>query len=180
MKRVSMIAVGAFPLLVSLQCALFYMLPLLVPIITGAAVAAYGAALTAIALWRLVSRRSKAQVLVVGLIMATWLCWALVPTRDFAVHVRFWLKRHKYEQAVAETHGGEQPRCLATHECMSDGNTPPYLVFPFPGFLTGWVGIVHVPESSQAPSIERLKSVAAEADCDTSPIAPHYYVCGFY
>jgi hypothetical protein len=180
MKCVSVTVAGVFPLLVLLQCALFYVLPLFVPFITGTAIAVYGVVLTAIALWRLFSRKGKAQALVVGILMATWLCWAFVPTRDFSVHVRFWLERDKYEQAVAETYGGAQPRCLAKHECMSDGNTPPYLVFPFPGFLTGWVGIVHVPESSQAPSIERLKSVAAGAGCDPSPISPHYYVCGFY
>ena len=94
--------------------------------------------------------------------------------------VRFWLERHEYDQAVAETIGGRQPRCLGTHECMSDGNTPPYLVFPFPGFLSAWVGIVHVPEPRQAPNIERLKSVAAAAGCDPKPIAPQYYVCSFY
>lgn len=56
----------------------------------------------------------------------------------------------------------------------------PYVVFPFAGFLSGWIGVVHVPELNQAPDIERLKSVASDPSCDPDPIAPHYYVCVFY
>lgn len=75
---------------------------------------------------------------------------------------------------------GEQPTCVAVNSCLVVGNDDPYVVFPFPGFLSGWIGVVHVPELGQAPNSERLKSVASDPGCDPAPIAPHYYVCGFY
>ena len=179
-SRVLFIAVIAFPLLVLIQCGLFYVLPLFVLFLTGAAIAVFGIVLLALMLKRLFTTRSKEQALVVCVLITTWCCWYLIPTRDFAVQVRFWFQKDNYEHAVAETVGGRQPHCLEKHECMSDGNTPPYLVFPFPGLLTGWVGIVYVPETNQAPNIERLKSVGSDAGCGPSPISPHYYLCVFY
>jgi hypothetical protein len=181
MRRSSAAAiVGTFPVLVVLQSALFYSLPFLVPLLSGAALAVYGIALLIASGWQSIVRRNKRAVPALTVVIATGLCWAFIPTKEFAVHVRFWLEQEAYERAVAETAGGAQPRCLLARECMSDGYTPPYLVFPFPGILSGWVGIVHVPEPDQAPTLARLKAIAAEAGCEPGPIAPHYYVCGFY
>jgi len=181
MRRSSAAAiVGAFPVLVVLQSALFYFLPFLVPLLSGAALVAYGIALLITSGWQSIVRRNRRAVLALALVITTGLCWAFIPTKEFALHVRFWLEHQAYERAVAEAAGGAQPRCLLAGECMSDGYTPPYLVFPFPGMLSGWVGIVHVPEPNQAPTLARLKAIAAEAGCEPTPIAPQYYVCGFY
>ena len=174
------IALGAFPALVLLQCALFYVLPFLVPLITGAAVFIYGVVLSVAVLWRRRSKRIKAQELIIGLVAMTWLVWIFLPTKEFSVRVRFWLEKSRYDHVVAQVARGGQPGCLATHDCMFGGAMAPYVVFPFPGFLSGWIGVVHVPELNQAPDIERLKSVASDPSCDSSPIAAHYYVCVFY
>ena len=170
----------AFPALVIGQCSAFYVLPFLVPLITGAAVALYGVVLSALLLPQLWSKQEGVWKLVIGLVALTWLGWVFVPTKEFAVQVRFWLERPKYEQVVAQIARGEQPSCLRTNECLVVGNEAPYVVFPFPGFLSGWIGVVHVPELDQVPDSERLKSVASDPGCDLNAIAPHYYVCGFY
>lgn len=125
-------------------------------------------------------RPQSVRTFLVGLVAVTWLCWLFVPTTEFAVHVRFWLERSNYEKVVEQIARGEQPACLRTSECMVVGNGSPYVVFPFPGFLSAWIGVVHVPELGQAPDNEWLRSIASDPGCELTPIAPHYYVCGFY
>ena len=121
---------------------------------------------------------APAPALAIALITATWLFWVLVPTKEAAIAVRFWVDDANYEQAVAEISRGAKPSCLAAHDCLFDGRQ---LVFPYPGLLSGWIGIVHVPEPDSGPDLERLKkNVAAGADCDSKPISGHYFVCGFY
>jgi hypothetical protein len=160
---------------------MFYVLPFLVPLITGTAVAVYGVVLSTIVLWRFRSSQQRSRRPLIALVAATWLGWVFVPTKDFAIDVRFWLERSKYDQVVAQIGRGEQPGCLTTHDCMVvNGDALPYVVFPFPGFLSGWIGVVHVPELDRDPDLVRLKSVASDPVCDRNPIASHYYICGFY
>jgi len=176
----SFVVAAVFPLLLVLHSAAFYLLPFLAPVATASVVALVGAGAAVLAAWRLATFRNRRSLIVVVLVSATWLAWVLCPTRELGVLVRFAVERHNYEAAVAQAHGGAQPACVATHACGSDGHTPPYLVFPFPGFLNAWLGLVHVPEQNQAPLPERLKAFAWASDCDPKPIAPHYYVCSFY
>ena len=63
MKRISTVAIGAFPLLVLAQSALFYVLPFLVPLLTGAAVALYGAVLSVFALCTSLPREATSKLL---------------------------------------------------------------------------------------------------------------------
>jgi hypothetical protein len=176
----SSIIVSAFPLLVVLHSATFYLLPFLAPLATALGVALVGLAATGAAASRLAARRNRTAMLLIALVVATWVVWVFCPTRELGVAARFVLEKHKYEEAIAQTRGGAQPACLGTHTCASDGHTPPYLVFPFPGFLNSWVGIVHVPEQDQFPLSERMASFAAASACDPKPLAPQYYVCNFY
>jgi hypothetical protein len=176
----SSVVVAAFPLSLLFHSAAFYLLPFLVPLATGLVVGLLGAVAAVLALWRLAKSRNSSAVVVCAVVLTTWLTWLLCPTKELGVLTRFAFERHNYEKAVAQTAGGASPACAAVRECESDGHTPPYLVFPFPGFLSAWIGIVHVPEENQAPLSERLKAFGSEPGCDPKPIAPHYYVCGFY
>ena len=175
-----LIVATTFPVLLLLHSAAFFLLPFLVPVATAILVGAVGVLVTVWSLWRLISLRSRQVLVPITVICATWLAWGLLPMRELGVIARFAVHKHSYDVAVAQTSGGAQPACLASRECASDGNTPPYLVFPFPGFLTGWIGVVHVPEENQAPSLERLKAFASDAGCDPDPVASRYYVCSFY
>lgn len=174
------VVIAAFPISLLIHSAAFYLLPFLVPLVTALVVGLLGAAATVVALWRLEKSRNGSAVVVFAIVFTTWLTWLFCPTSELGVITRFAFERHKYESAVAQTAGGAPPACAVSHECEFDGNTPPYLVFPFPGLLSAWIGIVHVPEENQAPLLERLKAFGSEPDCDPKPIAPHYYVCGFY
>ena len=170
----------AFPLLLAMHSAAFYLLPFLVPLATALVVALVGIAAVALAAWHLAKVRNRRSLVAVALVAVTWLVWVLCPTRELGVLARFSVEQHEYAEAVAQTRGGGQPSCVTTHACQSDGHTPPYLVFPFPGFLNVWLGVVHVPEPNQAPLPERLKAFASASGCDPKPISPHYYVCSFY
>lgn len=176
----AVMAVAGFPVLVTIHCAMFFVLPFLVPLLTGAAIALYGVVLSAAVVRHLWSRRGGHQTLAVGLVAVTWIGWIFIPTQALALHVRFWLGQSRYEQVVAQVARGEHPHCLATGDCILAGKDAPYVVFPFPGFLSAWTGVVHVPEAGKAPDSERLKSVGSDSGCDPAPFAPHYYVCAFY
>ena len=176
----SSVVAAAFPLLLLFHSAAFYLLPFLVPMATALVVGLVGVIAALLALARLAKFRNRSALVVVAVVSGTWLVWLLCPIKELGVLARFTVERRNYEAAVAQTKGGASPSCIAVQECESDGRTPPYLVFPFPGFLSGWIGIVHVPEESQAPLPERLKAFGSEPSCDPKPIAPHYYVCGFY
>ena len=178
--RTLLIYVIAFPVLVFFQCALWFVLPFLVPLVAGAAMALGGVVLAIAVLWRLWLRRDLVHVALAGVVAMTWLAWICVPTQEFAVHVRFWLERPGYDRVVVQVARGERPSCVKGGDCFVEGNAEPYVIFPFPGFLSAWIGIVHVPASNQAPVIERLKTMSGDAGCDPGPIAPHYYVCTFY
>jgi len=173
-------AVIAFPILVLVQCSMFFVLPFLVPIITGVAVALYGVVLSTVVLRHFLRKQQRVRPFLIGLIAVTWLGWVFLPTKEFAVHVRFWLEQSQYNEVVAQIDRGERPDCLTTHDCILEGDVSPYVIFPFPGFLTGWIGVVHVPELDRGPNPERLKSIASDPGCDPDSIAPHYYVCVFY
>lgn len=176
----SYLIVAAFPLLLLCHIVAFYLLPFLVTIITLLVVGVVGIATTLFALWRLVTLRNRSARVALVVVLATWLVWFALPTRELSILARFTVERHNYDAAVGQTIGGAVPTCIVSHECQSDGHTPPYLLFPFPGFLTAWVGVVHVPEENQAPLLERLEQFGTAPACDPTPIAPHYYVCGFY
>lgn len=176
----SSIIVSAFPLLVVSHSVAFYLLPFLTPVATALGVALVGLVATGVAVARVAAHRKRDAMLLIALVAATWVAWAFCPTRELGVTARFLLEKHKYEEAIAQTRGGAQPACLGTHACASDGHTPPYVVFPFPGLLNSWVGIVHVPGPDQFPLFERMASFAAASVCDPKPLAPQYYVCNFY
>jgi len=167
----------AFPALVVGQCALFYMLPILALAFTVLAIAIYGLALSVVALLSLATYRDVPHVRAAAIVTLTGLFWLYVPTREMAIDVRFWLERYKYEQAVAEASLGEEPRCVATQECIYAGKQ---LVFPYPGMLFAWVGIVHVPDPRDRPDLQSLRSVASAAACDPNPISGSYYACAFW
>lgn len=178
-SRISVL-VAAFPLSLLLHCAVFYLLPLLLPLVTALATGILGIVATILAFRGLIRSRKAQSVTAATIVLLTWFSWLLAPTKELGILMRFAIERHNYEIAVAQTAGGGLPACAAVHECQSDGHVPPYLVFPFPGLLSAWVGIVHVPQENQAPLPERLNAFGSDPVCDPKPIAPHYYVCGFY
>ncbi len=171
------VEIAIFPLLVLVQCAFFYVLPFLVPFLTGIALVTYGIGVSYVAMRDLAQWRTRIQLWAIVLVAATWSFWVYVPTKEAAIHVRFWIERHNYERAVAEISRGAKPGCLATDDCMFDGRE---LVFPYPGLLSAWIGIVYVPDPDNGPDLALLKSVAGVAGCDPEPISGHYYMCGFY
>lgn len=173
-------AVGVFPVLLLLHSAAFYLLPFFVTLAMAVVVALVGFIATGTAVSRVVAHRNRNALLLIALVASTWVAWVAFPTRDLGIAARFHLEKHKYEEAIAQTPGGAQPACLASRTCASDGYTPPYLLFPFPGFLNYFVGIVHVPEQDQLPLPERMAAFAAGAACDAKPLESQYYVCYFY
>jgi hypothetical protein len=173
-------AVGAFPVLLLLHSAAFYLLPFPLTLAMALVVALVGFVATSAVVSRIVVQRNRFALILTALVASTWVAWLVFPTRDLGITARFHLEKHKYEEAIAQTPGGAQPACVASRTCMSDGYTPPYLVFPYEGFLNAFVGIVHVPEQDQLPRPERMAVFAAGSACDSRPLASQYYVCHFY
>ena len=173
------LVVVAFPAAVILYEILFFIVPFLMSIATALLVGSLGVVATGLTVWKLVQRRRPIALAPVLVVLVTWLSWWFWPEQNLSVRAKFAYERHNYDLAVSQVRRGERPTCLAKGECLSDGMSPPYLVFPFPGFLSGWVGVVYVPNEGEAPKPERLANIAAAANCDPTPIAPHYYVCGF-
>ena len=168
-----------FPLLLLAQSALFCFLQF--PYDLGAFLLTGLMGLVAFvgASFYLAFERSRAELLVFGIVGATWLAWALLPTRELGAFLRYQVARSKYEVAVAQTAGGGTPACVTTRACESDGATPPYIVFPFEGLLFAWNGVVYVPNENQQPEPDRLRSFSSAASCSPRRLAPHYYFCSF-
>ncbi|MFZ6648325.1 hypothetical protein ACO0LO_21565 [Undibacterium sp. TJN25] len=161
------------------QSATFFILPFLVPLLTGLTVAVVGVAASSFAFAAVYRLRNLHSVMTSLIVVLIWLAWIFVPTAKLSVWTRFELQRPSYDLAVADIKRGVAPRCLQTHDCEISSAAPGYVVFPFPGFLSGWQAVVYAPTGIDSHFSDR-QAFAASAYCDKKPLSGPYYLCTFY
>lgn len=160
------------------HCALFFVLPFLVPLLTGLAVVCVGAIALGITLYYLVKYPSRVHFATGVGVLFLWGVWLFAPTRDLGILVRFHLEKPKYSRDIANLEKGAKLACSVV--CMTDAERPEYVVFPWDGFLSAWTGIVYARSDNLTSLVNFTPPFSAGAVCNPVPLDKHFYVCGFY
>lgn len=169
-----------FALAAFVQAIGFYILRFLLPLLIAIGVAILGLVAVAIGAFACVKRRDLGSALVLLGVAATWAIWVFAPTRELAVQARYGLYSASYRAAVVDIERGIKPKCLVSGECLADPRAPGYVVFPYPGFLNNWLGVVYAPTGQIDPKFSEWQAFASLAACDTTPISGKFYICNFY
>jgi hypothetical protein len=125
-------------------------------------------------LWK--KRNASAAVLLLGEV-AIFLAWGYTPTDEIGRYVRFNIDLPMYRTAIGEVSRGNVPRC-APKECMIEKGDPTYLVFPWGGLLSSWVGVVYDPTDNLRQFVTHKPTFTGEI-MGCTQIRRNFFLCGF-
>jgi hypothetical protein len=171
--------VALFGIAAIAQSLTFYLQPVLVPVVTGALVVVIGCITLLASIATFGGRPSWAAGIAILLSLAIGAAWLLIPTRQVAEIVRFKVKESSFKEAIAELAHGSQPACIRSQDCMIDNREPSYVIFPYPGLLTGWVGVIYSSTGSIDPAFSGRQTFG-RVNCNPTPLEKGFFLCGFY
>jgi hypothetical protein len=170
----------AFAVLALAQSVTIYLVPFLIgALFTMVAVGTVGLLAGAASLLACMKRHSATSLLGLTLVVATFVGWMYVPTRELALLTTFHVLRGRYEHGASQLRRGLVPDCIGTGACMTDPRAPGYLVFPLGGLLSSWIGIVYAPGGKINEHLGDGNAFASAARCDPAPLHGSFFVCGF-
>jgi len=126
-----------------------------------------------------IKTRTAPSALPLALVICAWLAWFYVPTRELAQSIAFKARLPSYLAAVAEVRESKTPECVESSACFVSKRAPGFIVFPNPGLLSGWTGIVYSPTGEIPADFAAKQDFAGTAYCNPRPIGTNFYVCNF-
>jgi hypothetical protein len=168
--------VAVFGLVATTHCLIFYLVPLFVPLVTGGLVFILG--VTAVTASVVSFRRAPSRLggTPLFLCLAIFAAWMLLPTRHLGEVIRFMVDDSTYQVAVDQWREGKRLSCLDSGDCDIDSKYQDYLIFPYPGILPSWIGVVYTSTGTIGPDF----SFRSDAHCESAPLDNGFYLCSFY
>jgi hypothetical protein len=154
-------------------------MPSMVPFLTGALVLVVGVIALSGSIVSIARARTPAAITAVVICLAIGIASIFAPTRHLAQLIRFHFKEAGFRRAIDERKEGRQPWCVISQECLVDFKEPNYIVFPYPGLLTGWVGIVHASSGFIDPDFSSRQAFSRDTVCEVTPVEEGFFLCGF-